>query len=342
MATGMDWLALDVGGANLKAADGRGYGDSRPFALWQQPQQLAAQLADLLADAPRREGVALTMTGELADCYRTKAEGVRAIVAATCAAAESRPVRVYLTSGELVAPDDARERPLAAAASNWHALARFAARLLGGGRGLSIDVGSTTTDVIPIVDGWPQTAGATDPERLAAGELLYTGVARSPLCGLVHSLPWRGQSCPVALEWFATTGDVYCLLGHLPENSHATHTADGRPATREFAHERLARMVCADRELFDVDDARAAAVAVEAAQREQLTAAIERQLLRLGDEPMQVVVSGQGEFLARRAVAACRRGGVTSIVSLNEQLGPMLSQCATAHALAVLAREGAP
>ncbi|NCA12058.1 hypothetical protein EBR56_09680, partial [bacterium] len=31
-----DLIALDIGGANLKAADGLGWTDARPFALWRE------------------------------------------------------------------------------------------------------------------------------------------------------------------------------------------------------------------------------------------------------------------------------------------------------------------
>ena len=206
------------------------------------------------------------MTGELADCYPTKAAGVAAIVAAIETAAAGRDVRIYLTEGTLATPPEAIARPLDAAASNWHALARFSARFMTGGNGLLIDIGSTTCDLIPIISGRPATRGRTDPERLASGELVYTGVVRSPICAVVAELPWRGQPCATAHELFATTIDAYLLLGELAEDPLSTATADGRPATRAAAHDRLARMICADREMFSEADALAAAGAVREAQ----------------------------------------------------------------------------
>ena len=44
----MSWLGVDIGGANLKAADGRGWAQSVPFALWRDPQGLAEALAALV------------------------------------------------------------------------------------------------------------------------------------------------------------------------------------------------------------------------------------------------------------------------------------------------------
>ena len=51
----MNWLGLDIGGANLKAADGRGWARSVPFPLWRQPQQLSEALRQLIrVEAVRR------------------------------------------------------------------------------------------------------------------------------------------------------------------------------------------------------------------------------------------------------------------------------------------------
>ncbi|MCH8924397.1 MAG: H4MPT-linked C1 transfer pathway protein, partial [Planctomycetes bacterium] len=236
----MDHLALDVGGANIKMADGRGTSRSVIFALWRQPERLVEMLAELLCDVPRATRLSLTMTGELADCFETKREGVRAIVAAASEAAGQRNIRVFTTDGVFVRPDEAMENPLPAAAANWLALATWAGRYAAAGPALLLDVGSTTCDVVPLVDGLPTATGLRDTDRLLAGELVYTGVRRSPVCAVATTLPYRGRECPVAQEFFATTGDAHVMLGDLAESDDAVHTADDRPATRSAARHRLA------------------------------------------------------------------------------------------------------
>jgi hypothetical protein len=190
--------------------------------------------------------------------------------------------------------------------------------------------------MIPVKNGIPAALGRTDPERLASGELVYTGVVRSPVCALVSELPWRGGNCPTAQELFATALDAWLMLGEIPEDATNTATADGRPATREYAHDRLARSICADREMFTLSDALAAAEAVAAAQTRLVFKALGRVIERSGT-PRAVVVSGEGEFLARRALANMPLR--PDLISLRDCLGPKQSQAATAHALAVLASD---
>ncbi len=334
----MTWLGLDIGGANLKVADGQGYALSRPFALWQRPGDLAQELAATLAASPAADRLAVTMTGELADCFATKAEGVAAICGAVVQAAAGRDVQIYGVDGQFVAPEAAVERPLVVAASNWHALAAFAGRFAPAGSALLIDVGSTSVDLIPLAAGRPAARGANDPERLVAGELVYTGVQRTPVCALVPALPWGERVCPVAAELFATTWDAYLALGDLPEEPENRQTADGRPATRALAIDRLARMICADRTLFTERDAERAAAAISAAQLAKLGIAVRQAIGRA--PPETVILGGQGEFLARRLVQ--KLGWQAEIISLAERLGPQVSACAPAHAVAVLAGEQQP
>jgi probable H4MPT-linked C1 transfer pathway protein len=333
----MTWLALDVGGANLKAADGHGYAAIRPFALWRTPQRLSEELHALIAEAPYSRALAVTMTGELADCYESKAAGVEAILAAVEASAGERSIAVYLTDGRLATPAEARAQPMLAAASNWHALATYANRFVARWPALLVDIGSTTADIVPLAPSGPAADGVTDIERLLAGELVYTGVERSPVCAVIRTLPYRSADCPVASELFATAGDAYLLLEDLPERPDNRDTADGRARTRAAAHCRMARMVCADATQFTMSDALAAAAAVRDAQMASLQAALEKVTSRMNQPPQTFIGSGQGEFLWWRL--AERLPWSRESISLASRLGPTPSRCAPAHALAVLARE---
>ncbi len=331
-------LGLDIGGANLKAACADGAARSRPFALWQHPEQLGAELAALLRQLPPFDLLAVTMTAELCDCFDTKREGVNRVLDAVEASANGKPVLVWTTEGRFVPVGPAREEPLSVAAANWLALAAFAGRYCPAGPALLIDIGSTTTDIVPLLDGVPVPTGRNDLERLAAGELVYTGVSRTPVCAVLPEVVWRGHTFAPAAELFATTRDAYLLLGDVPEAPDDVNTADGRPATRSYAHARMARMVCADAEVLALDDALAIARQVRQAQEKLLREALAVVSGRLPGLPSCAVLSGSGEFLARRVLAEAAPR--TTVLSLNEQIGVEASEAACAYAVAVLASEG--
>lgn len=319
-------LGLDVGGANLKGATADRRAVSLPFALWKQPDALPTKLAELTSQFPDATEFAVTMTGELCDCYETKREGVDAILDAVAFAAAECRVRVWGTDGDWHAVDESRANPLLVAASNWHALATFAGRLVPTGTAVLLDIGSTTTDVIPIRDGRPIALGATDVSRLASRELVYTGVRRTPACAILGPM--------FAAEFFATSLDAHLLLGTIPEDPADTDTADGRPATCEKAHARLSRMLGGDPEVISTDGTRALSERMVQTQIAQIDDAVNRAVARLETREATLISSGSGEFL----VGMLRREGTKpERVSLNAVLGPEVSACAPAYALAVLA-----
>ena len=232
-------LGLDIGGANLKAASSAGDAKTTAFEIWRAPHELPLRLRELIGGFPPVDVLAVTMTAELADCFATKAEGVAAIVAAVSDVAGPTPVLVWQTSGNFARPEVAAARPALVSAANWHALATWAGRLAPQGSALLFDLGSTTADIVPLDNGRPVARGTTDLERLRNHELVYTGFRRTPLCAVASHVPLRGRPCPVAAELFATTLDVYLLLGLIPEDAADTNTADGRPATIACALDRL-------------------------------------------------------------------------------------------------------
>lgn len=333
----MQWLGIDIGGANLKAADGLGYADSRSFALWKEPLRLTQELRTLIAESPPCDHLAVTMTGELADCFQSRTQGVHFILQAVEQAAGGRHTRVYLHNGTLVTPTVAHRRPLEAAAANWHALARYAGRFAGDEPALLIDIGSTTCDIVPLVRGEPATPHRSDTDRLLHGELVYAGVERTPVCALVSEVPYRERSCPVAREVFATTRDACILLDLLREDPTDLNTADGGPATKAAARTRMSRMICAEAEQFHHRDAVIMAREVLDALIARVADGLRQVLVVSTAPPHHGILSGHGEFVARAALESLRLSW--KLTSLTDQLGRQVARCAAAHAIAVLARE---
>jgi (4-(4-[2-(gamma-L-glutamylamino)ethyl]phenoxymethyl)furan-2-yl)methanamine synthase len=342
-------LGWDIGGANVKAAhvspdgDGRSVRTvSRVFEIWKDKASLPDVLRSVAAELPRAGDVAVTMTAELSDIFRTKREGVEFVLDAVTAVS-SVPPSVFTTAGTFVDVATARLRPLEVAASNWMATALLVARRASGssgqGRGadaILVDVGSTTTDVVPIQAGQVAAHGRTDPERLLAGELVYTGATRTSVAAIVPHVPLWGGSCPVSSELFAISGDVHVLLGSLSPSEYTCPTPDHRPPTPAFASERLARVVCADSEMLALEEIERIAAAIAEAQVRQIAAAIAGVAARFPSAP-DVLATGLGSFLARRAAAL---GGLRSR-DLGAVLGVDVGIAAPAVAVACLLTEAA-
>lgn len=296
-------IGLDIGGAHLKAAlfDEAGIVrdlDQWPCPLWQGLDRLDAAIAAVLARWGQPHRAVATMTGELADLFEDRADGVRRIIAATRAALPSAGLDVFAGPLGLIPADAATERPEAVASANWYATALLAA---AAGEGILMDIGSTTTDIVPLAGGGPRHVGYSDAERLESGELVYTGVVRTPVMAVARAVPLAGRRRTLMAELFATMGDVHRLTGTLPEGADQYPTADGRDHGIEASAQRLLRMVGDD--LGSATPAAARRLARHLAERQlrQIEDALDQVLSRMPEaDGAPLVGAGVGRGLVRR------------------------------------------
>ena len=335
----MSTVGWDIGGVNTKAArivaGTVAAVRSRPYELQRDPQALAPLLRALCAelDASDADRHAVTMTAELSQMFRTKREGVTFVLDAVDAAFHSSEVRVFAVDGSFLTTAEARLDPLRVAAANWAATAQQVAA--SHGDVLLVDIGTTSTDIIPIVNGHVAAKGLTDPDRLASGELVYTGAVRTAAEAIASHVALHGGIAGVSAEAFALAGDVHLWRGDLAPADYASPTPDGRPATRAFAGERLARVVCADREMLDEAAISMIADALAQAQIERIADAIAR-VVAQHPSLRQAVVTGLGSFIAARAA---RVAGL-DVVDLADSMGGDAARCAPAASVALLFEQG--
>jgi probable H4MPT-linked C1 transfer pathway protein len=328
-------IGWDIGGANIKAARLTKAGlqvTQQSFPIWQRRDNLSTTLAAMAVELGPAQRMGITMTAELSDAFRTKREGVTFVLDAVQTALPYSSIQVWGIDGQFHDPAAAYDQPLLVAAANWMATATLVSRYVS--TCILVDIGSTTTDIIPIVDGQVAAHGRTDPERLLRGELLYTGALRTPVFAIMQRVPLWGGWCPVAAEYFATAQDVHQLLGNLSNDQCSSPTADGRPATVAFAAERLARIVCADSEMLSDEALRVIAQHVAAEQVQQIAAAIAQVVSGSGvNGPL--LAAGVGTFLVREAAARL----ALECLDLAAPLGNAASYAAPAAALAMLLDE---
>src|SRR5674536_357709 len=212
-------IGIDIGGANTKVASASGTARSFYFPLWRKKD--LAGLLRRVKDDFKPERVGIVITGELADAFSSKKEGICSIVAAVNSVF-SKPyylnVRGELTQG-------IEEDALLYAASNWAASAAFLAKSVK--NCIFTDVGSTTCDVIPIQNG-KAIAQTRDFKRLERHELIYMGVLRTNIATILRFVNLSGKKYRLSTEQFSITADVHRVLGSIDETDYTCDTPDSK------------------------------------------------------------------------------------------------------------------
>jgi (4-(4-[2-(gamma-L-glutamylamino)ethyl]phenoxymethyl)furan-2-yl)methanamine synthase len=341
-------LGFDIGGANTKAAfirvkDGviEEFSSSLEyFPFWKRdPNQLPAVLSGLkekLAGSNALNSVAITMTAELSDVYSTKKEGVNNILDSVTNIFEESRVQVLDASASLRSVKSARAGPLAVASANWAATGWMVAQQIE--NCVIVDVGSTTTSIIPVVNGKVAAQGKTDLEKLMNGELVYTGSLRTNVAAIVNSVPVKGKLAKVSSELFAQSGDVHILLGNITEKDYTSETADGKGKTSAEASTRLARLVCADTNMLSKEEIQEIAKYVYERQVEQQAEGMSQVYSRMAPESKQcipAIVTGLGrQFLAKKAAA---KAGVAKIIDVSDLFPKSAALASPAVGVALMA-----
>ncbi len=334
----------DLGGAHLKVAQVERGGRlvtalQVPCRLWLGIDELTRSLGEARRQLRRSHRHGVTMTGELTDLFADRAEGVARLSEAMVKNHAGDELRIY--AGQLGFVASPGEHWQAVASANWHASARFVATRCP--QALFIDIGSTTTDIVPLRNGQVDVVGYTDDERLASEELVYTGATRTPVMAMADSVPFGGQRQRLMAEHFATMADVYRLTGELPEDADQLPTADGRGKTVEESARRLARMLGRDLHSAGLADWRRLAAHLAERQLQTLHAAIDRVLSRgaLGDDAA-IVGAGVGRFLLRPLAERLRRPYVdfANLLEGEPATREWAARCAPAAAVAILAADG--
>jgi probable H4MPT-linked C1 transfer pathway protein len=302
-------IGIDVGGANLKVVDDAGV-SIHYCPLWER-----APLAELLRQYIRndQDPAAVVMSGELADSFESKLAGISFIVA------EVRKVFPYARFYGTDAQFHTSAVPELAAA-NWLASADFLRTRHPDA--VLLDIGSTTTDIIPL-NRFNCLLGMTDTKRLQAGYLIYTGMLRTSVATLLHSVDLAGVPTPVSTEYFAASADVHLVL-----KRYTCDTPDRKEKTCTASLRRLARVVCADLDEIGTGGAQQIAEQFWAVQRDMICSQTKKIAHSSGAK--EILVAGIGAPLFSREL-----GGT----DLTRELGPA-ADALPAFAVRELAKAG--
>ncbi len=292
-------IGCDVGGAHLKAVliDVKGHvlaAKQVYCPLWRGLHELQLAIDTVLLDFNANQHT-VTMTGELADIFANRREGVLQI-ADTLALKLTGRVRYYAGNHGFVNVDRVEQHTTDIASMNWLASVQYVAHKVQ--KALFIDIGSTTTDIALINSAMPLVRGFTDASRMQCDGLVYTGVVRTPLMALAQKIHFSGQMTNVAAEHFATTADVYTLTGDLTSAENMAETADGAEKSLQASACRIARMIGCDAQDAPITSWEQLAYAFKQAQLSQIKQAVLSQLSLLQDcSGLRIVGAGAGSFL---------------------------------------------
>lgn len=339
-------IGWDIGGAHLKAAVLNEIGEvvqvtQQPCPLWKGLSYLQQAIALILQDLPRGHySHAVTMTGELVDCFTSREQGVAAILSTLKSQLACADIQIFAGTKGFIALDDVQHVDyLSIASANWLASAQLAASRQA--QGLFVDIGSTTTDILLIQNHTLQALGYSDYERLVSGELIYTGIVRTAVMAVAQRAEFKGQSMGLMAEYFASMADVYRLTGDLNEAHDQHETADGAAKTPQASARRLSRMTGYDFTDQDWPLWLAFAQALKQQQKQMIQKAILRQMQR--SEPIKLqrlIGAGIGRFLLKEIAAELKLGYLDFNQLFKQSIHVVdidAADCAPAVAVAYLA-----
>lgn len=340
-------MGWDLGGAHLKVAvldSKQRLQHVRQIAmpLWQGIGHLETAFASVGRDWPLADyDHVLTMTGELVDLFESRAQGVCVLAQKAAEWLPRGGLRLYAGPAGLVTTADVERHASQIASANWYATADWLAQQLAGG--VLIDIGSTTTDLLPFSAGRVACRGYSDRERLACDEMIYTGVVRTPVMAVVQRVPFANDWQHVANEHFATMADVYRVLGWLPADADQHPAADGRDKSAQASRCRLARMLGTDAAGGREADWVNLAGFIADRQMDAVSLSFHRLLSRGLPPDVPLVGAGAGRFLAERIARRLDRRfiDIDRCFDAPGTVGLSAGVCAPAVAIALLAqREG--
>ena len=338
------YVGWDIGGAHLKTATINHQGtitsvEQIATPLWLATTNLEATICQTLEKAPDSALHCVTMTAELCDVFKDRNTGVIELTRRLEQCFKPKSFWLYAGERGFIRPKQVSTYLADIASANWHATASFAAQHLE--NGILIDIGSTTTDLIPFKSGRLISRARNDHERMRQSELVYTGVIRTPVMAVVQKIFYADRWQPIIAENFATMADVYRLTRALIEQDDLIPAADGADKSQVGSARRLARMAGLD--FGDKDDIipwQEVAKYIANVQMEKINQALLNILSRAEVSGTDLLLgAGAGQFMIKKL--ACKHDfeyREFADLLAAEESKHQITRCATAVSVAQIAR----
>jgi len=340
------YIGWDIGGAHLKMAsiDHAGavnFANQLATPLWKGLDSLENAMSEMHKQIPENSVThTITMTAELADIFKDRATGIKELTGFLGSHFKKEAFQLYAGNSGLIKADEANSYITDIASANWHATASFVAQ--NKDEGVLIDIGSTTTDIIPFSSGRLLNTAYTDHERLRNNELVYTGIIRTPVMAVVNKIFYDEQWQNIAAENFSTMADAYRLTDELNELDDMMPTADGAGKTPRDSARRLARMIGLDLEDENkIDPFKEMSRHIAESHLEIINKSLLKVLSRVDTKRINCLVgAGAGRFLVHKlaSINNLKYIDFTDLLSYPKQEEHKVLSCAAAVSVAQIAR----
>ncbi|MFX1389715.1 MAG: hydantoinase/oxoprolinase family protein [Promethearchaeota archaeon] len=328
---------MDIGGANTKVALVQtkkekiveSYSYIEYFPFW---ENAISKITDMLNriiknivdknnfDLDKVNYVAIAITAELSDAFQTKREGILVILDALEQVFDISKMRFITTQNKFIDYESSKLNYSLISAANWVSTALFLGEFIN--QCILIDAGSTTIDLIPIIDSVPVSKGKDDISRLINHELIYTGGLRATIPSITHYVPYKNQNVRISFEKFALVSDVHRILKNITSEEYLNDTADNRSKSLEDCYARLSRIICMDLEMISKNELDLIAKYIYQKQLMIITKEIrvfmDNLILRFPEfrkNPTFIITGLSAEFLIKKPLKDL---GYTNILRLEE------------------------
>lgn len=320
----MNILGLDIGGANTKAALVKfrsseileSFSVIEYFPFWEKtlndiPSMFKRIVENLIIlnhlKLKNINFVSITITAELSDAFQTKRKGIFTILNALEQVFEKEKMFFINNKNEFINFNQVKSDPISIAAANWVSTSLFLGKFVP--NCILIDAGSTTIDIIPILNSVPVTLGKNDIERLMNHEMIYTGGLRATIPSITHFVPYKEKMVRISFEKFALVSDVHRILKNITEAEYINDTADNRSKSINDCYARLARIICMDIDSFSIKELDVIAQYIYDKQIEIISHEIQeflkdltKRLPEFRDDPSFVLTGLSTDFLIRNTL----------------------------------------
>ena len=291
----MKIIGWDIGGAHIKAAKidfKKKTSKTKQIysPIWKNVNYLKKSIKLIKKKLGKTNYHAITMTAELSDIFPDRKNGVKHIINLSSKILGEKNIFFY-SKKNFLKKKLAIKKPFELNSMNWHATASFVSNFFP--NCILVDIGSTTSDIIPIKNKEIISKDVSDYQRLKSNELIYLGVLRTPIQAVERKKNLINEN-------FANLSDVYRVLNKIPSTFDLLPTLDRKTKNKHDSARRIARIFGKDYKKNHFLKWKKIAYQIEGEHLKILKSVIKKIEKKNFLKKVPIIGAGIGEFLVKK------------------------------------------